>query len=271
MPKNEEQQPSAGRLLAIFLRSYAGLKQTELGETTGLGQAAISRFESGKGEPREAALRRISEAAGIPWPVTRDLGRCFSAVIRRTEQRWQDQGLDDPGMMEALVEPALMAIFPYIVEELAAEPEPPSPEEQRREAGEIWENLLAYSLSRRRRLIELAQGAYPDWALAERICEASFEMAGGEPDQARELADLALSIAGTMEDTARRSRVAGYCWAHLAHARRAANDPAGAAEASARAWSLWQAGAEGDPGLLQEARLLDLGSALTSPALPPRE
>ncbi|MFL6234166.1 MAG: helix-turn-helix domain-containing protein [Thermoanaerobaculia bacterium] len=258
MPKNEEDDPVTPRLLVIFLRSYAGLKQTELAEVSGVGQALISRYESGKGGPSEETLRRITAAVGIPWPVARALSRCFSAVIRRTEQRWEDQGLDDPGMMEALVEPALMAVFPYIVEELTAVPEPPSPEEQRREAGEIWENLQSYPSSRRRRLIELAQGAYPDWALAERICEASFETAGGAPDQARELADLALAIAGTMEDAGRRSRMEGYCWAHLAHARRAANDPAGAKEASARAWSLWQAGAEGDPGLLQEWRVAAL-------------
>jgi len=258
MPKNEEHTPSTVRLLVAFLRSYTGLKQIAFSKASGVGQAMISRYECGKGEPGEETLRRIAAAAGIPWPVVRDLDRCFSAVIRRTEQRWQDQGLDEPGMMEALVEPALMAVFPYIVEELAAEPEPPSPEEQRREAEMIWESLQAYPPGRRRRLIELAQGACPGWALAERICQASFETAGAEPDQALELADLALAAAGTIEDEARRSRMEGYCWAHLAHARRAAGDPAGAEEAAVRAWSLWQAGVEGDPGLPAEARVAAL-------------
>src|SRR6185369_6822278 len=136
MPKNEEPDPNATRLLATFLRSYAGLTQTELSKTSGISQALISRYESGKGEPSPESLRRISEAVGIPWPVTRELGRCFSAVIRRTERRWEEQGVDtmEGKLLETLLEPALMAIFPYLIEELTAEPEPPSPEEQRREA-----------------------------------------------------------------------------------------------------------------------------------------
>lgn len=257
MPKNEEDDPKAARLLTIFLRSYADLKQKELGEATGLGQGAISRYETGDTTPNPDSLRRISEAVGIPWPVARELRRCFSAVIRSTTRRWEDHGID-AGMLDALLEPALLAVFPYLVQELATALEPPSPEEQRREAEQIWTNLQAYPMSRRRRLLELSTGAYPDWALVERICEASLQASEGEPDQAREMADLALFVAGTMQDEGRRSRAEGYCWAHLAHARRAAHDLAGAGEASARAWKLWQAGVGTDPGLLPEARMSEL-------------
>jgi hypothetical protein len=134
-----------------------------------------------------------------------------------------------------------------------------STEEERGEAEEIWENLREFSRNRRWRLVDLAQGAYPQWALAERICEASLE-AAGQPDEALDLADLALFIAEQVPDEGWRSRVEGYCWAHLANARRAAGDPAGADEAFARAWELWKAGS--DPrGLLPESRLLGLEAA----------
>ncbi len=257
MPETEEDDPKASRLLAIFLRSYADLTQTALGEITRLGQAAISRYETGKDKPSPVILRRISEAVDVPWPFARDLCRCFSSLVRSTERRWRDQGLD-PGMLDALLEPALIAILPYVVEELAAELRPPSPEEQRQEAEETWTNLQGYPINRRRRLLELGQGAYPAWALAERVCEASFHAAAGKPDQALELAGLALFIAAGMEDGGWRSRVEGYCWAHLAHARRAADDLAGAEEASTRARALWQAGADGDRGLLAEERMAAL-------------
>ncbi len=257
MPETEDDDPKASRLLAIFLRSYAGLTQTALGKATRLGQAAISRYESGKATPPQEALRRIAEAVDIPWPFARDLRRCFSSVIRSTERRWRDQGLD-PGMLDAFLEPVLIAILPYVVEELAAELRPPSPEEQRQEAEETWTNLQGYPINRRRRLLELGQGAYPAWALAERVCEASFQAAADKPDQALELADLALFIAAGMEDGGWRSRVEGYCWAHLAHARRAADDLAGAEEASARARALWQAGADGDRGFLAKERVMEL-------------
>ncbi|HEY2293943.1 MAG TPA: helix-turn-helix transcriptional regulator, partial [Thermoanaerobaculia bacterium] len=259
-PENEEDEAKAARLLVIFLRSYADLKQTELGEITGLGQGAISRYETGDTVPSPESLRRISEAVVIPWPLGRELRRCFSAAIRSARRHWEDlEG--DAGMLDALLERVLIATFPYLVQELAAELASPSPEEQRREAEEIWTNLQAYPMSRRRRLLELGQGAYPDWAVAERICEASLQAAEGEPDQALELADLALFVAGTIQDKGRRSRVEGYCWAHLAHARRAAHDLAGAEEAAARAWKLWQTGEAADPGLLSEGRLSDLAGA----------
>ncbi len=263
MPRNEEEEedPRATRLLVIFLRGYAGLTQTKLGKVTGLGQPVISRFEVGKSVPSPESLRRIAKAVEIPWPLARDLGRCFSAAIRSATRRWEDQELD-AGLLDAVLEPARIALLPYLADELGPEPEPPSPEAQRHEAEEIWTNLQDYPMSRRRRLLELARGAYPDWALAERICEASLRMAEDEPDQARELADLALLAAGSIEDAVRRARVEGYCWAHLAHARRAAHDLAGAEEASTRAWSLWKAGAENDPGVLPEERV----AALVDPA-----
>jgi transcriptional regulator with XRE-family HTH domain len=257
MPKKakklEPDDPKASRLLMLFLRFYAGLTQRELGEITGHEQTTVSRYESGQAELSPEILRQMAEAVGVPWPLARDLRRCFSSVIRSTERRWRDQGLD-AGMIDTLLQPALVALFPFVIEELMAEPEPPTPEEQRAEAEEIWTNLQRHSLSKRRRLLEITQGAYPSWALAERICEASFQAAASEPDHALELADLALFVAGTIEDGPWRSRVEGYCWAHLGHARRAAQDLAGAEEASARARDLWQAGAEGDRGWLGEER-----------------
>jgi len=53
----------------------------------------------------------------------------------------------------------------------------------------------------------------------------------------------------------------GFCWAHIANARRVANDHSGADEAFAQAWDLWRAGADAD-GLLPEWRLYDLEASL---------
>jgi tetratricopeptide (TPR) repeat protein len=58
-----------------------------------------------------------------------------------------------------------------------------------------------------------------------------------------------------------RPRLQGYCWAHLANARRVATDFDGAHEAFARAWELWRAG-EADPDWLPEWRLLSLEASL---------
>jgi tetratricopeptide (TPR) repeat protein len=84
--------------------------------------------------------------------------------------------------------------------------------------------------------------------------------AAHKPGEALELAELALSIAERVPGEEKRLR--GYCWGHIANARRVANDLAGSDEAFARAWGLWQAGAGSDPELLAEWRLYDLEASL---------
>ena len=56
------------------------------------------------------------------------------------------------------------------------------------------------------------------------------------------------------------SRAEGYCWAHIAMARRAAGDFEGADEAFALARRLWQAGAASE--LLPESRMVELEALL---------
>src|SRR6185295_9954647 len=54
----------------------------------------------------------------------------------------------------------------------------------------------------------------------------------------------------------------GYAEAHLGNARRVHGDLRGAEQAFARACALWKEGAPGDPGLLNEARMLSLEASL---------
>ena len=95
--------------------------------------------------------------------------------------------------------------------------------------------------------------------LTARICEASAQAAERDAGEARELADLALSIAVQVPEEL-RSRAEGYCWAHIGNARRAAGDADGAQEAFALARKLWQAGAASE--LLPERRMLELEASL---------
>jgi hypothetical protein len=68
------------------------------------------------------------------------------------------------------------------------------------------------------------------------------------PGEALELADLALSIADRYAgNESSRSRLKGYCWAHVGNARHFANDLTGAEEAFALARRLWRAGANSAP------------------------
>ena len=99
--------------------------------------------------------------------------------------------------------------------------------------------------------------------MAERISHESERMAAHRVEDALELANLALSIAERVPGAEGwRSRLKGYCWAHVGNARRVANDFSGADEAFARAWDFWRAGAGSGPELLAEWRLLDLEASL---------
>lgn len=101
------------------------------------------------------------------------------------------------------------------------------------------------------------------WALARRFCAASLKAAADKPEKALELARLALVTAEKAPQEERcRSRLLGWCWAHLGNALRVATDFEGADKAFARAWLLWRAGEPAEPEWLPEWLLLSLEASL---------
>jgi transcriptional regulator with XRE-family HTH domain len=255
---NTQDEPGTLRLIVVFLRFHAQMTQAELGKAAGVEQALISRYESGQQAPPEEAVKRMAAAVGIPWPLVMYLRRVYAAILRLSARQGD---ADDFGVesLEPLLDRILVAMAPYLAETVSTLLSGKSPQEMRREAEEIWTNLQGLPMSRRRRVLELSVEAGKSWALAERLCEASRQAAASDPEEALGLGDLALSVASRVEgEEGWRARVEGYCWAHIAHARRAAQDAAGAEEASARARDLWEAGERADRGLLSESRMLEL-------------
>lgn len=262
MDMERDEDADALRLVVVFLRFHADLTQAQFGEAAGVDQGLISQYEAGRRTPSEESLRRMATAVGVPWSLVVYLRRFYSSMLemiaRRTKGVFGVEPLET-GISEALERTLLTVATHLAAESRLWESKPLTPEKERREAEEIWAGLKAFSMSRRRRLLELSLHARRSWALAERICEASRQTAASDPKEALGLANLALFIAEQVPDKdGWRSRVEGYCWAHIANARRAANDPTGAAEAFARAWDLWRAGAISGSDLLPESRLLDL-------------
>lgn len=256
----EREDFSALRLVVVFLRTYSRKTQAEFGRDSQVDQADVSRFEIGKQVPPEETLRRMAKAAGVPWSVVVHLRRFYESVLSAVDRgREAAPEADCPFLERFFMEPALLAMTPHFLESRAGKPEP-TPESQRRDAEEIWKALELYPMPQRRKLIELSAPSARNWALTALACDASLQAAEQGEDEALELADLALSITGKLRgDEGWRSRVEGYAWAHVAHARRAAGDLPGAAEAFARARDLWRAG-EGSaaPDRLPESRLRDL-------------
>jgi transcriptional regulator with XRE-family HTH domain len=258
---NKTEEPGTLPLIVVFLRFYARMTQAELGQAAGVEQGLISKYESGHQPPPEESLRRMAKAVGIPWPLVMYLRRVYSAILRLSRQKQIEKDFV-VASMEEFMDRMLVAMTPYLVEamtELALDEEE-TPEQMRRDADTAWLNLRSLSRIRRRRLLELADDTTRSWALAERFCEASLESVSSDPEEALGLADLALWIAQRVDgEDAWRSRVQGYCWAHIAHARRAVQDFAGARAAAAEAWKLWEEGSfSDDDELLSESRMREL-------------
>lgn len=232
--------PSVLRHLVIFLRSHAQMTQEQFGKASRVAQPDVSLYENGRAAPSETVLRRMAEAAGLDWSLVVKIRQFYSSILAVAAQ---GNTLPTAKALDTTsLEPVLLAVTPYLLQLRTLEPPRPSPEEERREAEQIWARLEKHPVPLRRRLIELSPRS-GSWALAVQACEASLKGAAGE---ALELAELALSIADRVPgEESWRSRLKDYCWAHVAKARGAADDTTGAGESLVQAQELWRAGATG--------------------------
>jgi transcriptional regulator with XRE-family HTH domain len=245
--------PNVLRFVVTFLRSHAQMTQEQFGKASRVAQPEVSLYENGRAAPSEAVLRRMAEAARLDWSLVVHLRQFYSAFLAAAAR--QSTVPTARALDLTRLEAVLMAVSPYLLQLRSTEPAPPSPEEELREAAQIWTRLEKHPIHFRRRLIELSPRS-GSWALAVQVCKASLK---GPADEAQELAELALSVAERASgEESWRSRLKGYCWAHVAEARRAANDLAGAEEASARARELWGEGDGSDSEILTEGRPFDL-------------
>lgn len=260
---SEREDFSALRLVVVFLRAYSKKTQAEFGREAQVDQADVSRFELGKQIPPEETLRRMAKAAGIPWSVATHLRRFYEAALPALDDfREIEPEPDFLPVTRADLEHALLGATPYLLGRALPQPAA-TPEKERREAEEVWQELERHPMPERRRLVELSPLSTRNWALVALVCDASLEAVEHAADEALELADLALLIAGKLRGDERwRSHVQGYAWAHIGNARRATGDLAAAGAAFARAWNLWRAGEGFTDRPLPESRLLDLEARL---------
>ncbi|HEX3554800.1 MAG TPA: hypothetical protein VIA62_16380 [Thermoanaerobaculia bacterium] len=200
----------------------------------------------------------MATVARVDWWFVVALRRLYAAILTSARRRGMAQA--EPLELEIL-EPALLAVTPYLVEEDATRSRPQPVEEARREAEVVWAALERFPIPDRRRLLELSLRPGRSIALAALACASSVRAAAHRVEDALELAELALFIAEQAPED-RRSRARGYCWAYIGNARRVATDFAAADEDFARSWSLRRVAADSDLELLPEWRLLDLEASL---------
>lgn len=259
-----EPAPTPLSLALGYLRSAAAWTQTQLARALGISKEAISQYERSAKPLTREKLDSLVEPLAPPEAV--DVLLFAHGLIFPEPQPEDPSPLALSPEERQAIHRAAMAAGRAAAEtmrsELIRKRKEEKAEAARQQADSLFQSLTFLTRKERSGLVE-AFPDYWDWALAVRVCEASVKKAAHRADEALELAELALSIAERVPgEGSWRSRLKGYCWAHVAHARRVANDLAGADKGFAQAWNLWRAGADCNPELLAEWLLLAMEASL---------
>ena|GEM_PF-454183 len=257
--------PSERRWAEVLtiLRVIRGITQQEL-EGAGFKRGSISKLERGRLNPTPERLWRLVEAMGFP---PEQLDRTLAFIeFARAAMASAPVSNDLAGALEAqIVELAAAegrAVEGFARDRLGRLTLAVQLLLERREAPALWEGLRASPeeqwREQVRQRLELQTAGF-----CEFLCEESIRAAGDSARRARHLAQLAVDVAERVRgEEGWRRRTMGYAWAHLASATRVAGDHLAAEAIVERAAELWQAGAEADPALLNEARVLALQASL---------
>lgn len=248
-------EPLADLSIALtFLRSGQRWSQAQLAEVSGTPAKHINDYERGWRKLTREKLAHLIGFMALPPETIDSTLACLAA--NRVAGRAPRDAADDGGAarrVEVVAARAgnLMAGLARSVLSLVLAEGEALAGRQRGEA--LWAELKRRPSAGWTLLVK--KGAkYRDWGLCVRVAAESIEKAANQPREALELAELALLIAELAPGTeARRSRLQGYAWAHVANGRRVCSNLPGARKALAQALQLWEAGAAADPGLLNAA------------------
>lgn len=251
------------RLALVLLRYRVGFNQQELAEAADISTSKMSDYDQGKKNVSQEHLNRAADATHYPRvllaPVRKAL-RSFRLAARgwsRAERVTRDSLFAD---LLALLGGAIDTVVPPASTKEARREL--SPEVDREEAERLWRQLARRSPQQREALVEEGE-EFRTWALVERVAAESVTVAASDPAEALNLAKLARRMAQLCPvGKPDQWRLEGYARIHVANALRALNDLRGVAKELTDARKLWEAGQLGDPGLLNEARVLGLEANL---------
>jgi tetratricopeptide (TPR) repeat protein len=256
---------SALGLAVMWLRNARGWTRGELARAAGLkDESLVGRYERGEKLTREMA-DFLAGCLGYP-PEALDVLLFAHRLI--LHGAWEEAAspvaltLEELCKLDRAALDAGWATAESVRAELIRRKKQETADAALQEGRETWERLKAAPRQKRRPLVA-ALPVFRKWPVAVLACEASVRAAARSAKAALELADLALFIAERVpEPEAWRRRLEGYCCAHVGNARRVLADFDGADAAFARAWELWQAGADSDPELLPEWQMLSFEASL---------
>lgn len=266
--------PPLGLALTI-LRKAIGWNEGELAEALGVSASLISDYERGQKALTRERLEKIVAPMGYP-PNAVDEALAFIDRARAkaahpvypSETGGADaerQRIDR--IVQSLADAATQVGRPLVARlslEMRALVD-------RQAAQGSLTRLLRRTPAERRTLIRKTQ-EYRTWAVSELACAESLKAAPNNADRALELAELAVEISQQVAgEPLMRKRCEGYAGAHLGNAKRVHGNLQESDATFARALPLWKVGAPGDPGLLNEARVLGLQASLRIDQRRPKE
>lgn len=258
------------KLLIRLMRSLRDWGQADLAAAAGMDTSSICHYETTTTIPPRRTVQRLAAAVGLPLSFVEACLLPALEAARETVAQHPEPDFADlvrlrvrlEQTLTGIVRSALAAFLSKLEEWEPWERTGPPVEEDRLEARDAWKRLEPCTPEERRYLVETCC-EFHTWALAERLCHESEEVASDRADRALELAGLAHRVAELVPNGEEwRWRLEGYALGFLANAQRVANDLAEAEETFASAWKLWTAGARAAPSLLAEWRLLDLEASL---------
>lgn len=250
-------------IAVAVLRAEERWPQKRLAAAAGISRSYLSELEGGKANLTRPLAEKLVALLGLPAAKSLDRALCYGRAHRAEVEAYRlagavgSAGAED---LRAAVEGATELWRDFTAKlgeqmlghfEIAA---------ARRLAPSQWARLASRSPAERRERVDRF-AEFQTFALCEVVCEQSVEAAARHPDEALELAELALRIAQHVPgEPAFRSRMTAYAWAFVGNARRLRDLRAGE-EAFQKFDELWAAG-EGSSKILSESRVLSLKASL---------
>jgi transcriptional regulator with XRE-family HTH domain/tetratricopeptide (TPR) repeat protein len=251
-------------LALTVMRVLAGIEQEDLATASGVSYSSIQKIEQGRRRPTAKSLAAIVAALRVDLRTLEAL-KVIIREIRGGPPADRPPLAGAPagvGRGEAAYLSAAGALHLPRRRAGGGARVAPSLEESRRRAPQLWARFARYSHAVRRALI-VEGPEFQDAGLCELLCELSVQAAGNDARRALRLAELAVLVGERVPGPEGwRRRVEGYARFHLTNGLRVGGKFQAAGEALARAAELWQAGAADDPGLLNEARVLEIEASL---------
>jgi tetratricopeptide (TPR) repeat protein len=260
-------RPTFRQLLVSVLALWRDLSHKEIGAAAGIPQKRVSLYLR-RGEVPDDALEKLLAAVECSPAAILSVTACLEsleALERETDITAEEKAEIADALLRVgrLVREGLIQAARHS-RNLLTEARPDEVHAtiyDRQRAVELFRRLEGLPQVARLAMVEIAEECR-NWALCERVCEASVREASRNVERAAAWAQLARHIAERVRGPEEwRNRLRGYAAAHVANVLRVSGDLGSADIALEEAKRLWQAGSD-SAAVLDPGRLPDLEASL---------